>query len=502
MSLLPTDQLALTLLCVDDEETHRTILQRFAAPMVSEVLTAVDGLQGRDVFAERRPDIVLTDLMMPGMNGLEMSRAIREIDPHVPIILMTSGGPDFFSEAVDTGISQFLPKPILKAPLSRSLQRCYEMIDIRRRLEQEQERTDILSNALEQSPTAVVILDPAGRVDFMNRACVLRYGWVSEDVLGKNFLEMTRHEELNRLVVRVMDGTPHVGADISISLPGREQSNAAASISLFKAGGGGSKILITLDDITDRKAMEAHLLSTQKFESLGIMAGGVAHNFNNILTAIVGNAELTLMRLPPESPLTTSIEAIKSSALRAARLSSQMLAYTGKGMRTREEFDLNSLLENMLSVFEVSVSKQIDIKLELTPEIPPITADSSQIREVLMSLIINSSEAIGEMSGRITISTGCATFDRSQLAKFWLGDHLPPGRYVSLMLSDTGCGMDNATVAKLFDPFFSTKFTGRGLGMAAVVGNVKGSGGAITVSTLPGKGTSFTILLPVRSQET
>lgn len=500
MSIFPSSPLPLTILCVDDEDVHRHILQRLVAQLADSVIVAADGEEGLAVFAEKRPDIVLTDLMMPRMNGLDMSRAIRNIDSHVPIILMTSSTSlTFLEEAIDVGISQFLPKPIVKEKLLKALQRCYCMIDMRRLLKREQERSLVLVNALEQSPAAVIILDLDGTIEFMNQVCASRYGWHGVDLCEKNILNLALSEELNRLVSASRAENRQAGDEIELPLHNGETSCAKATVSVFSSTGNSTKLLVTLDDITDKKAMEAHLLRTQKLEGLGVMAGGIAHNFNNILTAIVGNAELALMRMPAESPLCGSINNIKTSALRAAGLAQQMLAYSGRGLRTSGETDLNAMLEGMLGVFEVSVSRQVAVILEPAPVIPLVSADVSQLREVMMNLVINASEAIGEKSGLITISTGSMEFDRSELTKFWLGEHLQEGRYVCLQVADNGCGMDKPTASKLFDPFFSTKFTGRGLGMASVVGIIKNLGGGINVTTAPGQGSTFTILLPTRT---
>ena len=362
MTIFNEGALPVSVLCVDDEVSHRIIIQRLLSRFVDTVILAEDGRAGHAAFVENRPDIVITDLMMPHLNGLEMSRAIRGIDPEVPIILMTSSSSmAFLSEAIDIGISQFLPKPILKDKLISSLERCYSMIDMQRRLKSEQERTLILSSALEQSPTAVIIVDVCGTIDFMNHVCVGRYGWHIDALQGKDLLQMKLSEELNQLIAASLDGLKHVSAEIDLALPDGEPSIAIANVSVFSAAGSATKLLVTLDDITEKRIMEKHLLRSQKLESLGVLAGGIAHNFNNILTAIIGNAELAIMRLPPESSAVTSLDNIKTSALRAARLSQQMLAFSGRGDRVCGEVDLHAMLEDMLSVLEVSVSRQVKI---------------------------------------------------------------------------------------------------------------------------------------------
>lgn len=246
----------------------------------------------------------------------------------------------------------------------------------------------------------------------------------------------------------------------------------------------------------ERKNIEKQLLHAQKLESLGVLAGGIAHDFNNILTAIIGNADLALMRINKASPAVENLHRIEQSAARAADLAKQMLAYSGKGKFVVENLDLNVLLEEMLHMLDVSISKKAILRLNPYTPLPPVEADATQMRQIIMNLVINASEAIGDKSGVIAITTGCMDCDRGYLKNVWLDENINEGLYVYLEIADTGCGMDKETLPRIFDPFFTTKFTGRGLGMAAVLGIVRGHKGAIKVYSEPNKGTSFKILLP------
>ncbi|MDU0457794.1 MAG: response regulator [Geobacteraceae bacterium] len=246
----------------------------------------------------------------------------------------------------------------------------------------------------------------------------------------------------------------------------------------------------------ERDRLERQLLHTQKLESLGVLAGGIAHDFNNILTSIIGNADLALIRINRESPAVENLRRIEQAASQAADLARQMLAYSGKGRFVIENLDMNRLLEEMLHMLEVSISKKAVLRFNLTKNLPSVEADATQMRQIIMNLVINASEAIGDKSGVIAITTGCMDCDRSYLKDVWLDENLSDGLYVYLEIADSGCGMDRETMTKLFDPFFTTKFTGRGLGMAAVLGIVRGHRGAIKVYSEPGRGSSFKILLP------
>ncbi|MBC7962864.1 MAG: GAF domain-containing protein [Steroidobacteraceae bacterium] len=250
----------------------------------------------------------------------------------------------------------------------------------------------------------------------------------------------------------------------------------------------------------ERHQLEQQLLHTQKLESLGVLAGGIAHDFNNILTAIIGNADLALMRLNKESPAVDNLQRIGQAAARAADLARQMLAYSGKGHFVIECLDMNRLLEEMLQMLEVSISKKSVLRFNLTKPLPTVEVDATQMRQIIMNLVINASEAIGDNSGVITVTTDSMDCERSYLKDVWLDENLPDGLYVCLEIADSGSGMDRETLAKIFDPFFTTKFTGRGLGMAAVLGIVRGHRGAIKVYSEPGRGSSFKILLPACSR--
>ncbi|QWV94464.1 response regulator [Geomonas oryzisoli] len=265
----------------------------------------------------------------------------------------------------------------------------------------------------------------------------------------------------------------------------------------------GGRVIWSAHDITQRKRaeeerlkLEKQMLHAQKLESLGVLAGGIAHDFNNILTVIVGNTDLALMRLSPDAPVVENLRRIELAAARASDLAHQMLAYSGKGHFVTEELDLNRLVEEMGHMLSVSVSKKAQLVYNLCRPLPAVTADATQIRQVLMNLVINASEAIGDRSGIITISTGCEQCAESRLDRAWLSDPVRPGLYVYVEVSDTGCGMDRDTMAKIFEPFFTTKFTGRGLGMAAVLGIVRGHQGAIRVQSEPGQGSTFRVFLP------
>ncbi|HEY8994142.1 MAG TPA: PAS domain S-box protein [Lacunisphaera sp.] len=252
-----------------------------------------------------------------------------------------------------------------------------------------------------------------------------------------------------------------------------------------------------ITDVTESRRLEAKLVETAKLESLGVLAGGIAHDFNNLLTGILGNASLARQELPPSSLGQPMLDQIENAARRAADLCKQMLAYSGKGRFVVHRLDVNKLIEDTTHLLQISITKTCVLRFNLAAHLPAIKADATQLRQVIMNLVINSSEAIGSRSGVLAITTGVARVDAEYLKGFRPDASPAHGDYVYIEVSDNGCGMDGPTLARIFDPFFTTKFTGRGLGLAAVLGIVRGHKGGLRVYSEPGKGTTFKLFFPV-----
>jgi PAS domain S-box-containing protein len=246
----------------------------------------------------------------------------------------------------------------------------------------------------------------------------------------------------------------------------------------------------------ERRKIETKLLETQKLESLGVLAGGIAHDFNNLLMGVIGYTSLARAEIPDNSPLVHCLEQIDASSMRAADLCKQMLAYAGKGRFDLQNINLTDLVVETTRLLQISVDKDVTLKFDLASGLPATYADATQLRQIVMNLVINASEAIGKKGGVISITTGSLHADASYLADTLPARELTEGDYVYLEISDTGCGMPPETLAKIFDPFFTTKFAGRGLGLAAVLGIVRSHKGSLKVSSEPGKGTTFNVLLP------
>ncbi len=250
------------------------------------------------------------------------------------------------------------------------------------------------------------------------------------------------------------------------------------------------------DDVTDRRRAESALRQAQKLESLGVLAGGIAHDFNNLLTAILGNTEVAMDRIPDDPALRSALHRIEATTQRGSDLARQLLAYAGKAHFSIRPLDLNAIILEMGDLLSVSISKKVALRQDLQPGLPPVEADSAQFQQVVMNLVINASEAIGDRPGTVTLRTRSVSYSRAELSANFPGQVLEPGPYVRMEVEDDGCGMDAETIGRIFDPFFTTKFTGRGLGLSAMLGIVRGHRAGIHVESTPGEGTTFILLFP------
>jgi PAS domain S-box-containing protein len=349
----------------------------------------------------------------------------------------------------------------------------------------------------------------------------VRYSSDAEEFFGlpsvdgdQHGLEQTVHPGDRDAVGRLTRQAIETGEDLNLEFRGRPEGPegrhyAARGRVLRDAAGRSVRIVGVTWDVTERMRVRAEreeikrrLQEGQKLESLGILAGGIAHDFNNILTTILGNASLTRLELPETSRALDHIDQIEEASRRATDLCRQMLAYAGKGRFVLERIDLNELIEDTTHLLQVSISKRAALRFNLDRQLPPIVADCTQIRQVLMNLVINASDAIDDHDGSICISTGVVRADRQYLEDAFQGPDIPAGDYVFMEISDTGVGMSPEVRGRIFEPFFTSKFTGRGLGLAAVAGIVQGHKGALRVYSEPGKGSTFKLLLPKATGDT
>ena len=251
----------------------------------------------------------------------------------------------------------------------------------------------------------------------------------------------------------------------------------------------------------DQRRLESRVVHAQKTETLAAIAGGLAHDFNNLLSAILGNAELALLDLDPDSPLRHNLEQIERTSRRAGDLARQMLTFSRRPAGAFSSVDLNDLVREMAELLGTPLRNRCRLDLQLAPQLPPVRGEATQLRQVAMNLLINAAEATDTGSGVVTVRTSEVEWPGGPLANAAAGVSLCGGRYVRLEVRDAGHGMDGETRRRIFDPFFSTKKQGRGLGLAAVLSIVRDHFGEVQVESQPGSGTAFRVFIPAANQE-
>jgi len=365
---------------------------------------------------------------------------------------------------------------------------------------------------LEKLPAGAYTCDPDGLITYFNQHAVQIWG-------REPYLHDPRDRFCGSFRLFATDGAPiphdacwmalalktgqeYNGREIMIEHPnGRRLAILAHANPIYNDDGTLQGAVNVLVDISAqkqaeeaRRQFEAQIQHAQKLESLGVLAGGIAHDFNNLLTAMLGYASLAALELPHGSTTHQMLVQIQIAAQRAANLARQMLAYSGRGTLVTEPLQLDQLVRELATLLGAVISKKATLDLQLEPVV--INGDTTQLSQVIMNLITNASEALEGHSGRIRVCTRSADMQADALRSPFLPDPLPAGRYAVLEVTDTGAGMAPETLARIFDPFFSTRFTGRGLGLAAVLGIVRGHGGAIQVASEPGQGTTMSLLFP------
>ena len=381
---------------------------------------------------------------------------------------------------------------------------------VSRRAQAETESSRLLA-ILEATSDFVGTCDLDGRILYQNSA-LLRLrgrsglaavrGMPVQDLLPAWAAEKRASESVP---TALRDGIWH-GETALIDAEGREVPVSQVILAHFEADGEPVMLSTIARDISAQKRAEQgrleserNVLQAQKLESLGVLAGGIAHDFNNLLTVMLGNASLARLELSAESSADHCVHQIELAALRAAELCRQMLAYSGKGHLSTDLVNLGRIVEETIGLLKVSISKKCSLEFQLSPELPAVIGDATQLNQITMNLVMNASDACGENGGRIVVRTGSMHADREYLRSTYLAPDVAPGMYAYLEVSDNGCGMSADVLARIFEPFFTTKFSGHGLGLSAVLGIARSHRGAVKVESAPGRGSTFRLLLPAAS---
>jgi PAS domain S-box-containing protein len=353
----------------------------------------------------------------------------------------------------------------------------------------------------------IILLDSTGRVQRWSRGAERLFGFQADEVIGTLAHEIFVSPDRRAGVpdVELQTATEQGRAEDErwhLRKDGTRFWASGVMIALRDNGvlRGYAKVV---RDFTERRRLEEAVRRTQKLESVGVLAAGVAHDFNNVLTAILGNVSLVRRRLADvvtEGDIDGMLDSAERATNRAADLVKQLLNYAGTGRREMRPVDICQVTKDALAIVQASVSRKIRILRDVPESCPMIPADVGQLQQLVLNLVLNGAESIGENQGEVSVRVRVRDVSQSELTERYAGFSLPQRPYTEIQIRDTGIGMDEDTQQRIFDPFFTTKFLGRGLGLAAALGIVRSHGGGIAVQSAPGKGTTFTVLLPAEQQ--
>ena len=366
------------------------------------------------------------------------------------------------------------------------------------------QQTRLLEAIVIATPDNFLVADLDGRLRFVSETILRFLNLVAEQVVSKTWRELQIPDHLGNMLdedwAAVKQLRVPVTREFSFPIPEGDREIEFITTPVWDDDSEIVLLVTTTRDVTERRQTARAMHRAQKMESLGVLAGGIAHDFNNLLVAMLGQTSLAQAHLSPDHPAYTHVNKAVQAADQAAGLTRQLLAYSGGGQFTITPLNLNTLIRESIDLLKVALPKQIALELALTDGLPLVEADVGQLQQVMMNLLINAAESIGEQPGAIWVQTAVCPITAQDNA-YWRYTNQPltPGTYICLQVKDSGSGMTSETVSKIFDPFFTTKFTGRGLGLAAVLGIVRGHQGGLRVTSQPGEGTLFELLFPVSS---
>ncbi|MCK5096508.1 MAG: response regulator [Desulfobacteraceae bacterium] len=516
------------ILTIDDEAYIRQSIKSYLEDFDFTIFEAENGEKGLEIFNSNKIDLILLDLRMPKMNGLQVLKAIKKKSPDTPLIVASgTGNISAVVEALHLGAWDYILKPIEDMNvLYHAITKCLTESQLKKenkiyqeRLEElVEERTKELENSkkrykaiFEHTGTAAVILEPDYTISMANSQFCELAG------LKKNEIEWTKkwhdfivdeHKGIiNKFTEQNKQTTvskPEQHEIIFINTNGEEKYTYVTLARLPEV----DKITASLLDITDKKEaerrwhhLEKQLRNAQKMEAIGTLAGGIAHDLNNILSPVLGYSEMTMMDVDPDSKVYKHSEKIQKAALRAADLVSQILLFNRSNEQEKRPIKIHPVAKEVIKLLKGSIPSTIKIVDEIDRKCGAVEADPTQIHQVIMNLCTNAFHAMETTGGELILSLKEISLSQESLLEH---PNLTLNQYIALKISDTGCGMDAQTQERIFDPYFTTKGEGKGtgLGLATVYSIVNSYNGAISVKSSLNQGTTFTILLPIDKSKT
>ena len=510
----------LVVLYVEDDPDAREQFSEFLQRSVGTLITAANGAEGLDAFTKHLPDIVITDILMPVMDGLSMAVGIRRISSTVPIIVITAfEQSDYLMRAVNIGVDKYVTKPVNSSLLLECLLesahrlRAEEQLTLQHQREMQiismehQKLHGVLHMVFELSPVGIILVDDQGLISFANRRMADMFGCRAEKLVSTNYLDLIHSDDLWESMEKIQglvtgkarnitnerkfvrkDGTFFWG-DLTVSCLNNEIDGQKSLVGI-------------ISDISERKQaekerveLEKQLFHAQKMELVGVMAGGIAHDFNNILTVINGYADLLQIKRRSDEENLSFANEISAAVYRAADITRSLLAFSGKEEMVLQYHDLNQILASLCKSLRRLIREDITLTIHPGSELLLVHVDHVQIDQVLINLVVNARDAIGA-DGAITVSVMPVELAAARQEGAAI---IPPGRYACLAVADSGSGIGCETLSHIFEPFFTTKEKGKGTGLGLAIVNsivIKHNGFVSVVSALD-RGTEFRVYLPL-----
>src|SRR2546430_7241139 len=491
--MLPTHQPA-SILIVDDDPGTLQSIGDVLEHRGHAVQTATQARAALELLTDRSVDAAILDLHLPDVSGLVLLQAIKTSAPATEVIIITDQASATTAiEAINSGAFGYVTKPFKMDHLMATIDKALAKQRAERAL---WERTRSLETLIDAAAVAIVALDAAGRVTTWSKAAERMFGWKEHEVLGHLVptIPDARRSEFDEAAARNLQGEATLYESHRRRKDGSLIDVLSSAAPIVDAEGLVSGTLAVIIDITERKQLEEQLRQAMKMEGIARLAGGISHDFNNLMTVISVRCHLVLGQLPADHPNRRDIKIIGDAGDRAASLTRQLLAFSRNQILDATVLDIHDVISDMKALLEPALREDVDLTMDLDPSTGQATADRGQLEQIILILPINSRDAMPE-GGQFTIGTRNVELDDAYVQR-----HVDarPGPHVVLTVSDSGTGMDAATRARIFEPFFTTKDIGkgRGLGLAAAYGIIHQSHGHITVESEPGEGTTFRIYLP------
>lgn len=487
------------ILNVDDYDAGRYATTRVLTMAGFAVIEAESGAEALKKVKEEQPDLVILDINLPDIDGFEVCRRIKEYHSliTIPVLHLSATYTDTIAtvKGLEGGADGYLAQPVEPLVLIATIKSLLRLRDVEAKAVSMAAQWQ---NTFDAISTAVFILDLECRILKCNKATELLINKTQDEIIGRHCWELI-HGTSKPIPACPLSSMMKEHQRKSIVLKTNDHWLQATLDPILDEKGNLTGAVHAIDDITERRKLEEQFRQAQKMDSIGRLAGGVAHDYNNILSVILGYTELALNKVSTNDPLHADLKEILSAARRSTDITRQLLAFARRQTVVPKVLNLNETLEAMLNMLRQLIGEDIDLAWLPRVKLWPVKMDPSQVDQILANLCINARDAIAGI-GKVTIGTDNVTFDAA-----YCNDHTGfiPGEYVLLSVSDNGCGMDKETLDKLFEPFFTTKAVGcgTGLGLATVYGIVKQNDGFINVYSEPGTGTTFKVYLPRHAGE-